>query len=145
MAQFQSSGRDRKGLGELIGRLRAVLIREEDVRSAWLFGSVVRGEDRTDSDIDVAVWMQSRPDFERFSTLQLRLEQAIHRPVDLLVLNDCNPLVAREAVRGIPLLTRNDYAEMEFILDLDRQAEDFLAFLASFWEERRRGATEVRK
>lgn len=130
-------------LEDLIRRLRAVLIQEEDVRSAWLFGSVARGEDRPDSDVDVAVWMRARPDFERFSVLQLHLEQAVHRPVDLVVLNDGNPLVAQEAVRGIPVLTRDPYAELEFVLDVDRQAEDFRLFLESFWEERRRAAKEV--
>ncbi|QIA26674.1 nucleotidyltransferase domain-containing protein [Thermaerobacter sp. PB12/4term] len=132
-------------LEDLIRRLRAVLIQEEDVRSAWLFGSVARGQDRTDSDVDVAVWMRARPDFERFSALQLRLEQAVHRPVDLVVLNDGNPLVAQEAVRGIPLLTRDAYAELEFVLDVDRQAEDFRLFLDSFWKERRRAAKEARR
>ncbi|PZN07315.1 MAG: nucleotidyltransferase domain-containing protein [Bacillota bacterium] len=129
-------------LADLVRRLRAVLIHEDEVRSAWLFGSVVQGRDRPDSDIDVAVWMRVRPDFQRLSALQLRLEQAVHRPVDVVVLNDANPLLAQDAVRGIRLLSRDEYAELEFILDVDRQAEDFRVFLESFWDERRRAERE---
>lgn len=129
-------------LADLVRRLRAVLIHEDEVRSAWLFGSVVQGRDRPDSDIDVAVWMRVRPDFQRLSALQLRLEQAVHRPMDVVVLNDANPLLAQDAVRGIRLLSRDEYAELEFILDVDRQAEDFRVFLESFWDERRRAERE---
>ena len=41
--------------GELIARLRARFAEMSDVRGAWLFGSVARGDSGTDSDVDVLV------------------------------------------------------------------------------------------
>lgn len=41
--------------GELIGRLRARFAEMREVRGAWLFGSVARGDSGTDSDVDVLV------------------------------------------------------------------------------------------
>jgi len=41
--------------GELIARLRARFAEMGDVRGAWLFGSVARGDSGTDSDVDVLV------------------------------------------------------------------------------------------
>lgn len=131
-------------LEQAVGALRDALASETDVRSAWLFGSAAKGSARQDSDLDVAVWMQGECSFERLARLASKLEGATGRPVDLVVLNGANPLVARDAIRGIPLFTRDEGAEIEFVLAVDREAEDWAEFVASFLEERRRVREESR-
>ena len=56
--------------------------------------------------------------------------------MDVIVLDRASPLIAREAVRGIPLLARDEHATLEWTLEVDRETEDWGAVRASFLDER---------
>jgi predicted nucleotidyltransferase len=60
-------------------------LRRRGVRHLAVFGSVARGEDRPDSDIDVAVEIEAGRSFSLFRLEETRLflEDALLRPVDL--------------------------------------------------------------
>ncbi len=60
-------------------------LRRRGVRHLAVFGSVARGEDRPDSDIDVAVEIEAGRSFSLFRMEETRLflEDALVRPVDL--------------------------------------------------------------
>ena len=70
-------------------------LRRRGVRHLSVFGSVARGEDRADSDIDLAVEIEvDRP----FSLIQMEdtrllLEDAVGRPVDLGEVENFRPQV----------------------------------------------------
>lgn len=123
---------------EIAASLAAALLPENDVRSAWLFGSTAAGRARQDSDVDVGVWMDGDCTFERFADLAARIEGRTGLPIDLLVLDRASPLVVMDAVNGIPVLTRDERAQLEWVLQVSREAEDWGEFLASFLRERRR-------
>lgn len=57
--------------------LREVLIKLPDVVGSWLYGSVARGEDRPESDVDIAVLLeggqQSEHVRDEFSALERQL------------------------------------------------------------------------
>jgi len=61
------------------------LLKEYNVKSLYLFGSVVRGEDRPGSDVDILVEFQPNASVGLFglSRLQQRLAEILGRPVDL--------------------------------------------------------------
>lgn len=125
--------------GALVARLRQALLSERDVLGAWLFGSRVTGRPRPDSDVDVGVWMGGVPcGFERRADLTVLLEQTIGLPVDVIVLDRADPLLALDAVNGLPVMTREERRQLEYVLDVAREAEDWRVFLESFLEERRR-------
>lgn len=70
---------------ETIKNVIAPILQRYGVRQAAVFGSVVRGEDKPDSDIDILV------EFERddisildFVGIKLELEEALNRKVDLV-------------------------------------------------------------
>ena len=69
------------------------------VRSISLFGSVVRGEARHDSDIDVLVVFEGKPTFDAFMDLQFYLEDLFGARVDLVTENALRPQV-RRAIEG---------------------------------------------
>jgi hypothetical protein len=77
---------------EIIARLRAhePELRAVGVRSLALFGSVARGEQHDDSDIDVVVQLtdEARHDgfayFGRLDALSRRLQAILQRPVDVI-------------------------------------------------------------
>lgn len=72
------------GTRELVERIRTVLS-VEPVNKAWLFGSYARGQESTDSDIDLLVEMAPNSlTMIGFLKIQTRLEKATSRPVDLI-------------------------------------------------------------
>ncbi len=60
-------------------------LRRRGVRHLSVFGSVARGEDRADSDVDIAVEIEEGHAFSliRMEEARLPLEDKLHRPVDL--------------------------------------------------------------
>lgn len=68
------------------------------VRHAKIFGSVARGEDRPDSDIDILVEVDPKvvDDLFAYSRIRRTLEQLIGRPVDIARHDRLRPAVAEE-------------------------------------------------
>jgi len=54
------------------------------VRSLSLFGSVARGEERPDSDVDILVEFEGRTTFDRFMDTKFYLEEILECKVDLV-------------------------------------------------------------
>lgn len=67
-------------------RLRAVLRTEPNVRVAVVFGSLARGDETPDSDVDLLVELGD-DSWGRRQGLNTRLERALGRPVELVVLD----------------------------------------------------------
>ncbi len=72
------------------------------VKSLALFGSVVRGEARPDSDVDILVEFEGPATFDRYMELKFFLEELLGRRVDLVTRKALKPRlrphVEREAV-----------------------------------------------
>ena len=54
------------------------------VKSVAIFGSVARGEDRPDSDVDILVEFDGRATFDRYMDTKFYLEELLGRKVDLV-------------------------------------------------------------
>jgi uncharacterized protein YutE (UPF0331/DUF86 family)/predicted nucleotidyltransferase len=99
------------GAIETIAALRGVLESTAGVASAYLFGSVAEGRAHRESDVDVGVLFdRSRyPSMaERFDArlrLLFELRHAVKRDVDVVVLNDTPPQLARHIMTsGAPIV-----------------------------------------
>ena len=70
-------------------------LRRRGVRHLAVFGSVARGEDRADSDLDLAVEIEPNRDFSiiRLEDTRLLLQDAVGRPVDLGEIDSLRPHV----------------------------------------------------
>ncbi len=72
------------------------------VKSLALFGSVVRGEARPESDVDLLVEFADIATFDRYMELKFFLEALLSRPVDLVTRKGLKPRlqphIEREAV-----------------------------------------------
>lgn len=66
--------------------IKAVLKLDGRVEGAWLFGSVARGEARTDSDVDIMVELNKKKKYSFFDLADIAycIEQKINRKVDLV-------------------------------------------------------------
>ncbi len=86
--------------GPSIDRARIVaILRTYGVLHASLFGSVARGEQRTDSDIDLLIDLPPGASLMDVSRLGLELEDALGRPVDLVTSFDALHPVIQERLR----------------------------------------------
>jgi len=96
-------------------RVRQALGERQDVRLAYLFGSIAAGTVRPSSDADIAILFDAIPAARDLDLLSERLEAAVGRTVDLVVLNTAPPLLAREVIgRGRLILCRDDGDRVRF-------------------------------
>ena len=97
-----------RGHWSALAGLKAALRTEPNVRTAVLFGSVARGDDRGESDVDILVDLERAAPAARLD-LRHRLEAAIGRPVQLVESRaaERSPVLLAEILRdGRPLVDR---------------------------------------
>lgn len=106
-----------------------------NIAFVFLFGSAVSARLRSDSDLDVAVYgtsgrhIEIETDRELFDEagMQLAVEQATGRNVDLLVLNRAPAAVCTSAVTtGVPVFIRDESIYSRYLLAVTDVAIDFL-------------------
>jgi predicted nucleotidyltransferase len=83
-------------LGQLVAH--AGELQQMGVRWLGLFGSFARDEARPDSDVDLVVDLD-RITFDRFMDLKLRLEDVLHRRVDLVLRDSLKPRIREQILR----------------------------------------------
>lgn len=69
------------------------ILRSAGVTKAALFGSYVRGDQRTNSDIDLLVELPTGKSLLDLASLKLDLEDHLHREVDILTYGSVHPLL----------------------------------------------------
>lgn len=96
---------------ELLAKVKMILEETNEVTAGYLFGSIKDGYEHKKSDIDIAVLFSDSLDkFQQFELeikLGNRLQDAIKRKVDLLVLNRAEVNIAFNAIRGILVFERD--------------------------------------
>ena len=78
----------------------------QPVAKAWLFGSYSRGEERTDSDVDILVVFDkdAHVGLIKFSGMKCDLEEILHKNVDLVVEGSLMPFAVESANRDKVLI-----------------------------------------
>lgn len=104
---------------------------------AYLFGSQVRDEAGSLSDVDVAVLFDSSVSsddlFRRERVVGRSLEIALRRPIDLVVLNEAPPALAHRVVRdGALLVSRDESRRLQFEVDAIGAFLDFRSVLDQY-------------
>lgn len=120
----------------------AALQRHAELSVAIAFGSVAKGRQRADSDLDVAV-LAGRPlDAAEKLALIEELAGASGRPVDLVDLHGLHgPVLSRLLREGELLLRRDPAALANLSLRAIYDEADFLPYRRRIIEERRRAWT----
>src|SRR2546428_8900780 len=105
------------------------------VVSAYVFGSFAEGRAHRDSDVDVGILLarQHRTPRERFEVpvrLSAQLAAKVRRDVDVVVLNDAAPQLARRIVTtGRRISCTDPEADHAFVRDIQLRAADLEPFL----------------
>lgn len=119
-------------------KLRHYLSQKEGVELAFLFGSAARGRMLSESDVDIAIWLEDPQNQEEIYRLWGEMEHLLRREVDLVLLNWVSPTIAWAALRGHPLLIRNHRLYLDLLLEVSQEAEDFQDFVIDLWQWRER-------
>lgn len=82
-----------------IKKLVTPILEKYGVTKAGVFGSVARGEDREDSDIDILVEIERRMSLLDFVGLKLELEDVLGRDVDLGEYSVIKPAIKEQVLR----------------------------------------------
>ena len=84
-----------------IAEIRQELQDRFTVNRIGVFGSIARGEDRPESDVDIIVELEEAT-FDHYMDLKFRLEDLLGRPVDLVMADTVKPrikpIIEREVV-----------------------------------------------
>ena len=75
------------------------ILRANNVEYAAVFGSMARGEDRPDSDVDVLVRVKRPYGLVKFIYLKHRLEDALNRSVDVVEYDAIKPSFAKSILK----------------------------------------------
>ena len=75
------------------------VLKRHDVKKAALFGSVVRGDATEESDIDLLVEFEGRKRLLDLEGLQLELQEALRKKVDVLTYKSLHPLLKERILR----------------------------------------------
>jgi len=71
------------------------------VTKIGLFGSYARNEQREDSDIDIAIELQSSNTFRSFFGLKYFIEDSLHHKIDLGIESALKPIAKETLLRDI--------------------------------------------
>lgn len=141
-----------------IQKLKTYFEKREDIEMAFLFGSrFEKNRIHEHSDWDIAVYFTpEKKDPLDLNNMKLHgiiewEEQAREYPaedevwsdamnilnsdnVDLIVLNRCPASMADSAIRGLPLIIKDRWLYLEFMLLITRVAEDYRQFVFDYYE-----------
>lgn len=96
--------------------------------AAWAFGSSQDGHVGPSSDIDIAVLFETPPSLDTQIALLANLQDALRfEDIDLVVLNNVNPILRFEAISGRSLYCRDLGRRAEFASITAREYEDEMA------------------
>jgi predicted nucleotidyltransferase len=73
-----------------IAQIRPELLERFTVKRIGVFGSCARGDESSDSDVDIIVEL-AEPTFDNYMDLKFRLEEVLQRPVDLVMADTVKP------------------------------------------------------
>lgn len=70
----------------VINLIKTILKKDGRVSAAWLFGSIARGEEKLNSDVDIMVEMSNAKKYSMFDLLDIAfiIEKKINRKVDIV-------------------------------------------------------------
>lgn len=136
---------------QLEARVKSIVYADPNVLFAYIFGSQVKGTAHPNSDIDIAVYfaeIAGEPDgdaqaVETQISLGLKLEPALKKPVDVVVLNRASiDLRQNVLLHGKLLFSRDPQAHARFKQTQLRQYQDFSMLEPIFRHYRRKRIEE---
>lgn len=106
----------------------AKIAKKHGLELALLFGSFASGENRKDSDLDIAVLGKKEISFKKSIDLTNEFTKVFHKNIDLAVLNHANPLLLHQVEQNSILLSGKEEKFFEFKLRAFRRYHDYAPY-----------------
>lgn len=93
----------------------AKIAKKHGLKLVMLFGSYATGENREDSDLDIALLGHKNINFNKFLKINRGLSEIFERDIDLSIMNRANPLLLRQVEQNALLLfgKENDFLKFK--------------------------------
>jgi uncharacterized protein len=69
------------------------ILKKKDVKKAALFGSILKGDFNSESDIDILIKFEGKKSLLDLADLKMELEDKLGRKVDILTYDSIHPLL----------------------------------------------------
>ncbi|KGG79483.1 DNA polymerase beta [Caloranaerobacter azorensis H53214] len=110
----------------ILEEIKKVLFSKGNIVFAYVFGSCARNTMTENSDIDIAIYLKDKEiSIDDYLSLKVELEDKIKKEIDLVILNEAQPLVKHEVfIEGIRLFSRDETLESNFKVHTVFEYED---------------------
>jgi predicted nucleotidyltransferase len=113
-----------------------ILLRHNNIIFAYIFGSYAQNKARADSDVDIAIYLDTAMDVETYLEIKVRLAEVCKREVDLIILNEATPFLRYEVYRNnILLFSRDKACETQYIVKTLFEYSDMKKYLNLCYNE----------
>ncbi len=93
-----------KKIEKIVKENKVVLTKQFKVKEIGIFGSVLRGEDKETSDVDILVGFEEPIGFFKFLELEEYLSDLIGRKVDLVSKKALKPRIGKHILKEVAFL-----------------------------------------
>ena len=124
-------------LKEIEQKLKQFFEKDKEVEFAFIFGSQVSGKINSESDIDIAVYLDKnkiKDYFEKRVSLITNLEAILKKRIDLIVLNEIKSIFFKFVIikEGKLVFEKNHSKRVDFELRVMQEYYDFQPFLEQY-------------
>ena len=101
---MEQESKELKKIEKIVKENKIVLTKQFKVKEIGIFGSVVRGEEKETSDVDILVEFVEPVGFFKFLELEEYLSDLIGRKVDLVSKKALKPRIGKHIMREVAFL-----------------------------------------
>ncbi|KAF5433682.1 hypothetical protein C5S39_01265 [Candidatus Methanophagaceae archaeon] len=101
---MEQESKEFKNIEKLVKENKLVLTKQFKVKEIGIFGSVVRGEDKETSDVDILVEFDEPIGLFKFLELEEYLSDLIERKVDLVSKKALKPRIGKHILKEVAFL-----------------------------------------
>ena len=95
-------------ISDMVKKLKETLTKHSDIVLVFLFGSFVRGDITSFSDLDIAIYFTGTVDSYRINDLREDISEMLGIEVDIVVLNTASPVIRMQVLKKGTLLINKD-------------------------------------
>lgn len=112
-------------ISDMVKKLKETLTMHSDIVLVFLFGSFVRGDITSFSDLDIAIYFTGTVDFYRINDLREDIAEMLGIEVDIVVLNTASPVIKMQVLKkGTLLINKDQRAYNEFFVNTVKEYDD---------------------
>ena len=106
-------------------KLKAFFENQRDIDLVYHFGSSLAGKMHEESDLDLAILFDEKPDYQRVLQLIEQLAGIVQKEVDLGVLNDSSAVFRMQVIsKGVDIYCRDEKIKNYFVIRTANEYDD---------------------